>query len=173
MGPPVTKSFDSAKEVLYFLLAADHRRIKARNPAELAGGRTLAQDLIALYGLLLALHLHGAKLFDVEEGSDEPVGGVGDPYRARFSRLFHASGQIDGVAHCGIFDSEIRADLADYYQAGVDTDTNVEIHAPGLLNFLAVGRGAFNDVEGGQHGSLRVILVINRGAEEGKDRVAH
>ena len=169
----MAKCFDPVNQGLYLVLAADHRRVQARNPPQGARERALAQHPIALYGLFFALHLDTAEVFRVEEGSDQSVSSLGDLYRARFSGLLHAGGQVDGVTHGGVFDPQVGADLANYNQARVDPYTHVEVHAPASLDLLAIGVGAIDYVERRQHRPPRVVFVPDGGTEEGQDRVAH
>ena len=56
--------------------------------------------------------------------------------------------------------------------AGIDADPHVEIEPVVAMHLFAVRLDAFDDVGAGEDRALRIVLVRDRLAEQGEDRVA-
>ena len=91
---------------------------------------------------------------------------------AGFGERFHALRQANIVAKRGILQAEIVADPADHHLARVEADADVEPDAVAGAHALGKGTHGVADVEGGEAGSLGVILMRDRRAEQRHHAVA-
>src|SRR2546423_1484648 len=154
-------------------VAADERGAQTFDAAGGHGALALAEDAVSLYRLGFAFNFDSTERLQLKEGGDQVMGITGNLDRAGLGGLLHAGGQVDGVAHGGVFHTEVGADLADDDQAGVDADAHLEVEATVALELLTEGPDLFDDSEAGEDGPLRVVFVGDRGAEESEDGIAH
>jgi hypothetical protein len=109
----------------------------------------------------------------VEVHVDELVGHVADDHHPRLGRLLDARREVghhpdDRVA---LRDAEPGPEVADHDAPGVDADAHLGGPSEAALQ---VGPGVAHrddEVEPGEHGSARVVLVGFRVAERGEDAV--
>ena len=139
--------------------------------ARARGGR--AHDLVDLHRRLEPANRHRAQRLHVHPSPGEPHGVGGGQDRARLGHLLHAGGQVDGLAHRGVVRVQLAADGAHHRLAGVEPHANLERHAVGALDLVAVARDGLLHAQRRVAGAHGVILVGERRAEEGHDAVAH
>jgi len=163
-----TQPVQEADELVELVLAADES-VGGRSARVFApvGGRSERPDRFGL-----ALDLHEPEVL----GRERPVGEGEGPLRyldrPGFGGLLHAGSDVDRIAQRGVLDPEVRPDLADDHQAGVDADPHVDLDAvPGSDGRLRTGH-RLDDVEPCPDSPDRVVLVGDRGAEESEDGVA-
>ena len=99
----------------------------------------------------------------------EPVRLPAEQDLARLRRLLEARGDVDRVAGG---DRLLRGRVADDDLARVDPDSLLEPHAEPLLELAVQPRQRAPHLVGRPHRAKRVVLVDDRDAEDGHDRVA-
>ena len=156
--------------------ATDHAGVDALHaaPPLAEGARPGPLDDIGHKRLGLAFDGEGFLGRHVELGLHVTVGVVGDEDGARGRVLLQAGGQVDGIAHGGVLDAEVRAHLADDDEAGVDAHAHVKAgEAALLLQAGGILLDTGHDLQAGAHGTFGIVLVGEGCAKEGEDGIAH
>ncbi len=130
------------------------------------------EELVGLLGLLFALDLHLAERLKLEKGLNQMVAVLGEEDGAGLGQALHPGSEVGGVSDGGVVHTEIIADFAHHHGARVEADAELEVDAILLLQLLPVVRQGFLDGKGGMAGSLGMVLVGQRGAEEGHHPIA-
>jgi hypothetical protein len=86
------------------------------------------------------------------------------------SRL-ETGGHIRGISHCRIVHAQIAPDAPHHHDSSVEALPHLKADPP-TPEFVLIGLQSHSDPQGRMDGALRVILVGDRGAEEGHDAVA-
>ena len=130
---------------------------------------------VGLHRLILALDRDLAQVPDIEQGGDQLVCVRADLHGSGDSRLFHARRQIDGVAHGRVFArlGGRGPNLADDCRAGVDPDPYGERESVVFLKLPGKAPDSGDDTQPGQNGTLGIVFMGQRCAEEGQNGVAH
>jgi len=146
--------------------AAHPRDFEPRAAADLAG------DGVGAHGLALALDRELAEVLQEKEAVGEPVRLHGGHDLARLRQIEHARGQVRRVADGGVVHPEVAANGAHDDEAGVDPDTDAELHTVRAPHVSAQGVETLLDRQGGAERALSVVLVGDGGAEERHHAVA-
>ena len=150
-----------------FAIATDHRTPDATVDGL---GRLVHGDETPDRDRLVAtLDLDLARLAGHHRVADQPPGRVADERLARFGGLLQAGGDIDRVTGRA---AAAGSRVADDDRAGVDADAHPDLEAAFGPEGAVQGRQRDLHVGGGAHGPERVVLVDDRDAEDGHDRVA-
>ena len=154
-------------------VAADHRRPHASEATGVDRALLEAGDLVGMDGLGLALELELTDVDGLDELADEAVRGGRNEDIARAGGCLHAGRYVDRVAHGGVLRRGLGADDADDDRSCVDADSDLESVSLGQMlgGIELVDRS--HKVEAAANGTLGVILVGGRGAEEGEYAVPH
>jgi hypothetical protein len=106
--------------------------------------------------------------------------GLGQPQSVRRQadaagrgHLFHAGGEVRGLADRRVIHVQVAADGPHDDLAGVEADANLHLDAVRAPGLLGVPLHRFLHAERRIAGPHRVILVGERSAEERHDAVAH
>jgi len=116
-----------------------------------------------------ALDRDAAPVAELKVALHQPRGLFGE---AGFGKGFHALRDADIVAERGIVHAQIVADPPDHHLARVEADADVELDAVLDINLLRESAYRIADVQGGEAGSLSVVLVRNRSPKQRHDAVA-
>ena len=122
---------------------------------------------------LETLHLERADRarFDVVAREANGIGGREN--RAWLGDLLHPRGDVHGDADRGVAHVQAMLAHAQYHLAGIEPDADLDRHAMGTLDFVAVMAHQILHGERGARGAHGVILRGDRRAEERHDAVAH
>ncbi len=111
---------------------------------------------------------------DVEAAPHLAVGIVSDQHSAGRRGGLHPGGDVDGVAHRGVLAARSAANRADDDEPRVDAHPHREAFDAALAGEpCGVKARLLHHVEAGAHRPLGVILMRDRHAEKGQERVAH
>jgi hypothetical protein len=157
----------------HFAIAPDERRadtLDAAEPARLGLG---AEHAVRADGRALALHLDPAEVLEIENRRYQSLRILGDLNRAGVGSLFHARGEVHGVAHGRVFHDALRTDVSRHHGTRVDADANREVEAVLLFDLRRERLDLVQDLECSKNGPLRIVLVRDRSAEERQNGVAH
>jgi hypothetical protein len=143
------------------------RRLQARARG---GG---ADNLVDFHRRLEPAHRHGAQQLHVDPSPGKAHGVGGGQDGARLGHLFHAGGQMHGLAHGGVVRVQLVADGAHHRLARVQAHADLQRHAVQALDVVPIPRDSLLHAQGGIAGSHRVILVGQGRPEQGHDPVAH
>ena len=149
--------------------AADADGVQSAAPAR---SLPLAEDTQDVDLLGLALELDLAQVLDVELAGQQPMGALGDEDRPRLGGSLHAGRHVHRVPQGRVLVAQVGAHIADQHRPRVDAGPDLEVDATSGLQLPGERRHGLDHVERGPHGSLGVVLVRHRGAEEGQHRVA-
>ena len=171
-SPPVARA-SASLEPPHLLLAADEAG-EAALAGEVEAGARLADpgQLEDLHRPARALDLELAEVVEVEVAAGQLGGALGQVGLARLGQRLHPLGQADGVADRGVGGAAAPADRPGDDLAGVDPDPGREVEplrAPQLGRVLG---DVVEHLQGGVAGAPGVVLVGDRGAEDGHDPVA-
>jgi hypothetical protein len=165
---------ERAAELLDLGVAADEprqpsnsRRVKAGPPGARSGER------VDLHGVRQALDRDRAPGRDLHIALGELEGRGGEQDGAGRRHLLHAGGQVRRLTDGGVVHVQVRADGADDHLAGVEADADLEGHPVRAEDPLGIPRDRLLHPQRGIAGADGVVLVGQRGAEEGHDPVAH
>jgi len=156
-------------------------RLPAHEAGEAPGGGGLEagaggggpEELEDLHGVGQALDRDGPQGGDLDEALGQPEG-LGRQADASGGReLFHAGRQVRGLADGGVVHVQVAADGPDHHLAGVEAHPDLDLDAVGAADLLGVAANGPLHGQGGVAGPDGVVLVGQRGTEEGHDPVAH
>src|SRR4030095_15782914 len=122
---------------------------------------------------LETLHGHWPQRVDHDVTLGEPQGALGDEDGTRPGDLLHAGGQVRGLADSRVVHAQVGPDRADDDLARIEAHADLDWDATGALRLIDVTPDALLHPKRGVTRPHRVILVGQRGAEEGHDAVAH
>ena len=90
-----------------------------------------------------------------------------------FGGGFHPRGKVYGIPLRGIFHSQIRTDLPNNHQTGIDPHAHVELQPPLVAHFIAVGANLVQDVQPCEHRALGIIFMCDGCAKKSQDAITH
>ena len=118
------------------------------------------------------LYLEGAEIGELEVAVHQPRGVLGHEHLARLGQRLHARRQADRVADGRVLEALVVADGARDDLARVDSHAHQEAQALRAAQLARVGGELVAQVQRGQARPACVVLVRDRGAEQGHDPVA-
>ena len=166
-GRAVDRALQRSAERGELALAADERRVQA--PLERGRDRAHLEQAVRAHRLALALDLERAERLERGGVVDQPTRELADDDLVRVGRCSSRAAIADGLAGDEALPrvGRRRDDLA-----GLDPDPHLEPDPVLADELLVERRDPDPDVERGARGAKRVVLVRDRDAEGGHDRVA-
>src|SRR5437773_665695 len=154
-------------------LAADEAREAAR-PGTLEAAPDLARtpQLEHAHGNACALETLFATVEEVEEARREARGLLGHGDAAWWRQLLRPGGEPDDVPLRGVVHAQVVADPPHDDLAGVQAHPHRELEPALAPHVFGEGAELAGQIQGGRTGSLGVVLVRDRGAEQRHDPVA-
>ena len=157
-----------------------HLRLAPHEPREAAGRRSLeprarptgSHQLVDIHGRREAAHAHGAEGPRLHVALGEGQGVGGDEDRAGDRHLLHAPGEVGGLSHRRVVHMQVAADRAHDDLAGVDAHPHLDGHALSTPHLVGVAPHGFLQAQRRVARAHRVVLVGERGAEEGHDAIS-
>src|SRR5574341_2257004 len=153
-------------------LAADEAR-EASGPGALETASDLAwtPQLEHAHGGAGALEALLPTVEEIEEARREAHGLLGHRDAAGWRQLLYPSGEPDDVSLRGVVHAQVVADATHDDLAGIQAHPYRELE-PALASHVFGERAELSrEIQGGRTGALGVVLVGDRGAEEGHDAV--
>ena len=144
-----------------------------RDPLQRRATRPDADQLVGGDRLVSAAHLDDAGRLDAHVARHQPRGGLADDDRADLGALLQAGRDVRGVADGGVVRLKLVADPADDDRAGVHADAYRHLGPELLGEAGALLLEPALDPERREGGPPGVVLVRDRGAEQGHETVAH
>jgi hypothetical protein len=132
-----------------------------------------AGDLEDLERDLEPLDRHRAQRSGLHVALGQPEGLRGGQHGAGGGHLLHPRGQVRGLADRGVVHAQVAADRAHHDLAGVEADPDLDRNALGPPQPIGVPPDPILHAQRRVAGAHRVILMGERGPEEGHDAVAH
>jgi hypothetical protein len=145
--------------------AAFHTHVQPRSPA------AAADHPIDLNRLAPSLDRDRPQAFASDVSFDKSVRGIGDEDGSGFGQRLYPRRQVGRVPHCGVVHPQVVADPPDHDEAGVEAQTELELHASVLLELLAVTAKCFLDRQRRLDAAKGVILQGHGRPEEGHQAV--
>ena len=151
------------------LEVASHERAGGHRPLGLAHAANAERG----DGDALAAELLLAELLELEAAFGRACGLGGDRNLAGRRDLLETRGDVDGVTERVHPLGDVGAVVGrDDDRTGVHAHAHGEVDLVGVAHLLGVPGDRALDRERGQHGALGVVLVADRGAENGEDLVS-
>ena len=150
---------DSRGQIAPRLDTSDQRQSRVCQSTQPAGGHDKLQHAIAGHRLRLALDIDTANFLDLKLRGNDTIGALGNLDRAGLRSLLHTRRHVDRVPHRRILRPQIRPDVANHHQPGVDAHPHIEVDAPVPLDFLSVGRNAVDNIQTRQDCPLWIVLM--------------
>ncbi len=126
LAVPLARPVEGAAELVQLRAPADEaREPPPRRGLEAGAGGAGPRQLEHFDRLGESLDRHRAKRGDLDEALGQAHCPSGEPDTAGRRELFHAGGQVRGLAHRGIVHAEIAPDRAHHDVAGVDPDADL------------------------------------------------
>ena len=130
-------------------------------------------DLVHVHRGVEPLDGQRAQRLDLNEALRQAQRVRGNQDGPRQRRLFHPRGKVRGLADGGVVHPEVAADGAHDDLARIEAHANLDGNADGAAQLVAVPFYRVLHPQSGIAGPHGMVLVGERGAEEGHDAVAH
>ena len=136
-------------------------------------GRAGSRRLVHLHGLHQALHGHRAQRLHRDIPLHQLQRRRGQQNAARAGKLLHARGEMRGLPDGRVVHVKVAAHRAYHDLTRVQPDADLDVHAMGVTRVFRIALDQVLHPERRVAGPDGVILVGERGAEEGHDPVTH